>query len=95
MNPEIQILVGHVIQTLPTDVHQRRQVLNALLVCLAGKPVPSEVRSMLGDLDRHMARQTEFVMPFSGRGSGRLADDPIERGAARLGDEAKERGGRR
>lgn len=95
MNSEIQILVGHVIQTLPTDVHQRRQVLNALVVCMAGMPVPSEVRAMLGDLDRHMARQTEFVMPFAPRGSGRLADDPIERGSGRLGEELKERGGRR
>lgn len=87
MNQSLAIVVAHTVATLPDDVHQRRRVLNAILECIPAGKAPAELRSMLGDLDRHLIAQRQLGLDFSGvRGSSRLGDQPLQRGAGRLGD---------
>ena len=94
MRKAIDTLIEHVVNTLPVEIHRRREVLNSLICALPGK-CPAAIGSMLGDLDRHMARQKEFVFEVAKatpRGSGRLGDTPSERGTGVLGDQSRERG---
>lgn len=90
MNSPSQILISHVIETLPGDVRRRREVLNSLLCVLPKVEIPDDLRTLLGDLDRHLVAQRELCLGFSAaveqevapRGSGRLGVTPMERGGA-------------
>lgn len=84
-------IIAIVLDRLPDSIEHRRQVLMDLVTTFPGA---KEARGLLTLLDAHISAQRELSFETS-RGSGRLADDPIERGAGRLGDEAKERGGRK
>lgn len=85
MNSSYQILISHVIETLPGDIRRRRAVLHSLVCSLPQEVVPEDLRSLLGDLDRHIIAQRELclglgvaVVEPAARGSGRLGDTPME-----------------
>ncbi len=89
MKSPTEILVSHLIETLPADIDHRLQLLNAAIEVLKTS-TPRLLRTMLGDIDRHLDAQEELSLQLAvgnqPRGSSRLGDQPLKRGSVRLGD---------
>lgn len=57
-----QILLDHIVGTLPRDIYQRRALLNAAVNLLRGEPLRT-AQTLLGGIDSHLASLTSLPMP--------------------------------
>lgn len=68
MHDHDKILLEHILQTLPTDIHKRRALLNALANRLDRKSDAMEsVLSLLAGIDQHLNQLRELALGGEGR----------------------------
>lgn len=62
---QLQVLIGHIVTTLPEDLSARRRLLGAAIAVLPESPETGELRQSLDHLVKHELHQRELAFAFT------------------------------